>query len=169
LLQSSASEIQEREIHTIKKIVTFVLVACVGVTALASLPGAAQAASRKFEVKNLSSRPLVLSDVHQERCRENDRRCAKTPMYPMEFEGRPEIGAELAPGGVQDFELKYGYWFFGGQAPYPNYAARLSFSSLVWVTIETNNYNNTSSCEVSPYSDLTCTANGTTIEIRDAK
>jgi hypothetical protein len=168
LLHGSASEIQEREMHTIKKIVTFVLVACVGVTALASLPGAAQAASRKFEVKNLSSQTLVLKDVHQEPCRKGDRRCAKTPMYPMEFEGRPEIGAPLAPGGIQDFELKYGFWF-DDRAPFPNYAARLSFSSLVWVTIETNNLSNASSCEVSPYSDLTCTAKGTTIEIRDAE
>jgi hypothetical protein len=120
--------------------------------------GSASAASRGYQVYNLSSHPLELAFV-------GSLAVDGVPglRYAFDFEGRPNTGAVMAPGDdPQDFELKYS---FGD-----SYGANLTWKIVgtdkyVTATIVTTPFTNTSTCRV----DLgQCTAEGGTIVILDA-
>ena len=89
-------------------------------------------------------------------------RCAGGVPYAMEFEGRPNVGSDIAPGGSQRFELKY---YFDPFSVGVQYAAQLTYkvektNAKLEVWIETTPYVNNSRCEVVPASAGRCTAGG---------
>ena len=94
-----------------------------GVTACALSAGVitaapASAASRQFTVTNNSSATLRLEGVTPVTTKTvcaapYSATCAKGH-YPIEFEGRPNPGTDLAPGGIQRFDLKYDFSFVLG-------------------------------------------------------
>ena len=146
-----------------------------GVTACALSAGVitaapASAASRQFTVTNNSSATLRLegvSPVTKTVCAAPySATCAKGH-YPIEFEGRPNPGTDLAPGGIQRFDLKYGFSFVSGI----NYAAQLTYevektNAKLEVWIDTTTTSNNSRCEVVPASAGSCTAGGLGITFR---
>jgi hypothetical protein len=146
------------------------ILAVAGVTACAVSAGLvtaapASAASRGFTVTNSSSATLRLEGlnrVHHVVC--NGTICVPGVPYPMEFEGRPNVGSDIAPGGSQRFELKYGFDIFGGI----QYAAQLTYkvektNAKLEVWIDTTPTSNNSRCEVVPASAGRCSAGGTSI------
>jgi hypothetical protein len=146
------------------------ILAVAGVTACAVSAGIvtaapASAASRGFTVTNSSNATLSLEGlnrVHHVLCVGG--RCVPGVPYPMEFEGRPQVGSDIAPGGSQRFELKYGFDLIGGI----QYAAQLTYkiektNAKLEVWIDTTPLSNNSRCEVVPASAGRCTAGGTQI------
>ena len=147
-----------------------------GVTACALSAGVitaapASAASRQFTVTNNSSATLRLEGVTPVTTKTvcaapYSATCAKGH-YPIEFEGRPNPGTDLAPGGIQRFDLKYGFSFVSGI----NYAAQLTYevektNAKLEVWIDTTTTSNNSRCEVVPASAGSCTAGGLGITFR---
>lgn len=128
----------------------------------------ASADSRQFTVTNTSSRTLRLEGVHPTEFvgRDNERgtrTCAHREGYcgrgdyQFRFEGRAQAGDELAPGGIQRFDLS---WEFGSIWDYSDdisYAAQLTYkiegtNAKLKVWIDTTRYANTSRCEIeSPF------------------
>jgi hypothetical protein len=75
----------------------------------------------------------------------------------MEFEGRPDVGSDIAPKGSQRFELKYGFDIGAGA----QYAAQLTYkiehtNAKLEIEIWTTAYVNGSTCKVVPASAGTC-------------
>ena len=143
------------------------ILAVAGVSACALSAGLvtappASAASRGFVVTNNSNATLQLEGlnrVHHTLCVGD--RCVGGVPYPMEFEGRPNVGSDIAPRGSQRFELKYFFDLLGGV----QYAAQLTYkiektNAKLEVWIETTPYFNNSRCEVVPASAGTCAAGG---------
>jgi hypothetical protein len=145
------------------------ILALAGVTACAVSTGLAtaapaDAASRGFTVTNNSNATLRLEGLNR-----LHRTVCATPLapvcgngtYPMEFEGRPHVGDEIAPQGSQRFELKYGFDIVGGI----QYGAQLTYkientNAKLEVWIDTTPTTNNSRCQVVPASAGTCTAGG---------
>ena len=131
--------------------------------------GTASAASRSFKLHNTSNVALKLEaakPVPTVLCA-NVGRCVETK-YPMEFEGRPGNGSEIAPGASDTWELKYGFSPFGGV----QYAAELWYdiagtNARVEYRIEVYSTTNESSCKVHGSSKYSCTAAGTKLTFKD--
>ena len=148
------------------------ILAVAGVTACAVSAGLvtaapASAASRGFTVTNNSNATLRLEGLnHQKKtvCAAPIAPVCAHGNYPMEFEGRSEVGAEIAPGGSQRFELKDGFDIFPGI----QYAAQMTYkieqtNAKLEVWIDTTPTTNNSRCEVVPASAGRCTAGGLAI------
>jgi hypothetical protein len=155
--------------HALKKAPALAALACMAATGLMAVPGAADAASRNFQVRNESSERFVLHNINRVACASSDRYCHGhlRGAYPAEFEGRPEIGSGLAPGKRDEFELKYSFEATGA---YVNYAADLEYGAFT-VRITTTNYSNSSECFVHqrPEAEVRCIADGDVIRILDGK
>jgi hypothetical protein len=151
-----------------------ILLACVLSAALLTA-GPANAASRGFTVTNNSSGPLRLESatrVHHTICGPsagNGIHCVPGVAYAMAFEGRPQDGTVINPGGSQRWELKYAFDPFALLTV--QYAAKLTYkiehtNGKVEFTIETTPTTNDSSCQVIPASDGVCTAAGVNLSFR---
>ena len=138
------------------------VLACVVMGALL-IAGPASAASRGFKVHNESNDTLRLETARHVPtvvCAGGPTQCVKTN-YPFQFEGRPDDGAELSPGKVHGWELKYGFNLFGGVQYAANFWYKIAGTDgIVEYTIETYSYTNESSCKVTGTSRYTCTAQG---------
>ena len=133
--------------------------------------GPASAASRGFSLHNLSHADLKLESVKPVPtglCSPNTH-CVK-PHYPMDFEGRPDVGSEIEPGAWEIFDLKYGFSPLGGI----QYAADIVYGVVgtnamveykiyVWSTV------NTSECKVHGSSKYSCTARDTRLTFNDER
>jgi hypothetical protein len=142
--------------------------ACVAAGTTLLQTGVAGAASRGFRLHNDSRHALRLqSAVHVPRliCGPATRGVHCVPAhYPMEFEGRPSVGAVLAPGGAPHaWELKYGFDLV--HLLTIQYAAELTYriegtGATVSYVIATTPTTNDSECKVVPAHDGRCTAEG---------
>ena len=140
------------------------ILAVAGVTACALSAGLmtaapASAESRGFTVTNNSSATLRLEGLQHVDC--DSYILCPYGNYPMEFEGKPHAGTEIAPKGSQRFELKYRFSFLH----MIQYAAQLTYkiektNAKLEVWIETTPSSNNSRCEVVPASAGSCTAGG---------
>jgi hypothetical protein len=139
---------------------TVALPVCAAAATLVATTGVASAASRGYDVHNQSGHKLRLEKVsHVPTTLCNQVLCVPTN-HPMEFEGRPDTGSQIHPGGKQRFELKYGFGY--------TYAAALFYKvegtdATFEATIETSTFSNNSRCKVTPASAGKCTAGGTSI------
>jgi hypothetical protein len=122
----------------------------------------ASAASRQFTVTNNSSATLRLEGVNgvpKTTCAAPYSHVCAHGHWNIEFEGRPNPGTEVAPGGIQRFDLKYDWFSYDGYKAQLTYKVEHSNAKLeVW--IETTSYSNNSRCEVVPASAGSCTAGG---------
>jgi hypothetical protein len=125
--------------------------------------GPASAASRGFKVSNDSSQALRLETakpVPTYVCRDPSF-CVPTH-HAMDFEGRPADGSVLQPGGVDTWELKYGFSLLGGVQYAANFWYKIgSNGGTVEYTIEVYSTANESACKVFPAQAGRCTAAGT--------
>jgi hypothetical protein len=145
-----------------------ILLAVVAALGLLSA-GSASAASRGFKIHNTSDAALKLQAVKPVPtvlCA-STARCVETH-YPMDFEGRPDNGSTLNPGGSQTFELKYGFSPFGGV----QYAADVWYEiagtgATVEYKLEVYSTSNESSCKVHNSSKYSCTAAGTQLTFKN--
>ncbi len=140
------------------------VLAVAGLTACALSAGLmtaapANAESRGFTVTNNSSATLRLEGVKHVDC--DSYILCPYGNYPMDFEGKPHVGDEIAPKGSQRFELKYRFSFLH----MIQYAAHLTYkiektNAKLQAWIETTPSSNNSRCEVVPASAGRCTAGG---------
>ena len=117
----------------------------------------ASAASRGFTVTNNSSATLQLEGLNKVHCTVKAGSACERGGFPMEFEGRPDVGSDIAPKGSQRFELKYGFDIGAGA----QYAAQLTYkiehtNAKLEIEIWTTAYVNGSTCKVVPASAGTC-------------
>jgi hypothetical protein len=139
---------------SIALMLTFTLAGAV----LSAVGGPAQAASRGYQVYNLSSYQLQLDRVIQVPIP------GRNAVYSMDFEGRPANGSVLKPGeAAHDWELKY--------SVVDQYAAYLIYNIVgtketFRATIHTYPTTNESSCTI-PASIGSCTAEGLTLTFTD--
>jgi hypothetical protein len=131
--------------------------------------GPASAASRGFRLHNTSKAALTLEAVKPVPTVVCDGigHCVETK-YPMDFEGRPDVGSEIEPGAWEMFELKYGFSLFGGV----QYAADIWYgiegtNATVEYRIEVYSTSNESSCKVHGSAKYSCTAAGTKLTFKD--
>ncbi|HEX4307855.1 MAG TPA: hypothetical protein VHZ54_17605 [Solirubrobacterales bacterium] len=149
--------------------------AAVLLVALAALgllsAGSASAASRGFSLHNLSRADLKLESVMQVPtglCSPNEH-CVK-PLYPMAFEGRPDVGSEIEPDAWEIFDLKYGFNPLGGIQYAADIVYRVvgtdatvEYKIYVWSTA------NTSGCKVHGSAKYSCTATDTRLTFKDER
>ena len=158
---------------------------CIAAGALLSA-GPAGAASRGFKLHNQSSEVLAVAEVFPVEYLKCDvvprarpdvgfREDCKRHAYPIGFEGRPPVGAELHQHSIHDWELKYSFSASGGV----QYAASLFYTitdrttgekrGYVVYNIQTWSYSNESSCNLTTpaaASHFVCTAHGTTLTFK---
>jgi hypothetical protein len=133
---------------------------CAAAATLVATTGVASAASRGYDVHNRSGHTLRLEKAeHLPTVLCNGSICVPTH-HPMDFEGRPENGSLIRPGGKDRWELKYGFGY--------TYAAVLKYKvegtdATFEATIQTSTFSNDSACKVVPASAGKCTAEGTSI------
>ncbi len=118
----------------------------------------ASAESRGFTVTNNSNATLQLEGLNHVHCTVKLGSECYRGAYPMEFEGRPHVGDDIAPKGNQRFELKYAFSINSGV----QYAAQLTYkiehtNAKLEIEIWTTAYRNGSTCKVVPASAGTCT------------
>lgn len=138
------------------------ILAVAGVSACAVSAGLLTAApasadSRGFTVTNNSNATLRLEGLNRVHC--TTTLCRSDSKYLMDFEGRPNVGDEIAPKGSQTFELKHRFSI----APGIQCAAQLTYkiektNAKLEVWIDTTSLSNNSRCEVVPASAGRCTA-----------
>jgi hypothetical protein len=145
--------------------------------ALLAFAGAADAASRGFQVTNNSTRDLRLvsvAPVPEVICggySDTDFGCVPA-YYDMVFEARPADGSTLVGGQSHTWELKYFYNVADLFGVNYNYEAKVTYKvaggvGQVVMTIMTSNYTNDSTCTiVSSKSLRSCTAAGRHITIQ---
>jgi hypothetical protein len=141
--------------------------AVAGVLAIA---GPANAASRGYQLHNMSRHSLKVESVKPipvNMCSPHLTFCVPTH-FEMEFEGRPDVGDVLHRGsgsGPHVWDLK---WYLGY-----TYAARLTYAiegmkdATVEYTIETSTYSNNSTCKVIPASAGHCSAEGLLLQFKN--
>jgi hypothetical protein len=147
-----------------------VLLVVIGALGLMSA-GPASAASRGFSLHNLSRADLKLESVKPVPtglCFPNTH-CVK-PLYPMAFEGRPDVGSEIEPDAWEIFDLKYGFSPLGGI----QYAADIVYGVVgTNATVEYKIYvwstANTSECKVHGSAKYSCTATDTRLTFKDER
>lgn len=141
------------------------MLAATGVAACALSAGLVTAApanaeSRGFVLTNNSSATLRMEGLNPVHCGDVYILCQRG-YYPVDFEGRPYAGDEIAPGGSHRIDLKYGF----NLSTAPQYAAQLTYkiehtNAKLELWIETTPTQNNSRCAVVPASAGKCTAGG---------
>jgi len=130
-------------------------------------PAAASASSRGFVIHNQSTQALQLEAVKPvSMCLMGA--CPQLK-FPIDFEGRPTVGAVLNPDRTQRFELKWRFSLFVYEV---QYAANLWYKigntgHSAEYTITTSAFSNESGCVVHPATAGRCTAEGTKLTFQN--